>query len=594
MALACNLQCGVFTRASSTTGTRNSKISVSSAYKLPSAKSSSAYSFHSLSGRSSKFNSSARPLLSPGAKNVTTSASRPSRLAVVAPLENNLEGRVARTLKRALTINLEPTLYGSFAEIGAGQEVARMFFAAGAAAGTVAKSISAYDMTISDTFYGRCDRYVTRGRLEAMLDYEYIQTTLPLRNARGDTTCFFAFADTVVAKAFGRENECHGWMGVKWQTAPNRAPNRIMIHLRLLDPTATLQQEALGVFGVNFLHTAFFRWNDISESIEGCQEALKELMSNIGRESIEVDVIDIEGPDFPKIDNRALALQLVEVGLTDAVLFDSEGQVTIPTDYLRKKNVLVQRGNFRPPTILTEDMLMGAAEMVFCESGTDIGGDGGTCVVQSDSRVCLEITLKDLRDSGDGLDWTESKGDFLKRTSKDFLARVDTITSMGYPCLVSNYFEYFKLAAYLKRATNGAIVIAMGVPAVQQLFDPKFYTHLEGGSMENFGRLSMAGLRIFVYPTLDKVTGELITAKNLKLREEISRSQPLYDFMYSQGSIYAIDNFSREVLDKMTFADHLGATSIFQMVKKREEGWEEFVPAPVAKAIQEGDLFTER
>ncbi|KAK3268395.1 hypothetical protein CYMTET_23102, partial [Cymbomonas tetramitiformis] len=313
------------------------------------------------------------------------SRSRPGILTVKAIDTGDAMEQYKECASKALSINLDPKYYGSFAEIGAGQEVARWFFAVGGAAGTIAKSISAYDMTISDTFYGKCARYVTKERLEAMLEYEYLQCSLPLKADRGKDTCFFAFADTVVAKAFMRDNECHGWLGVKWQMNPGEEPSRLMLHIRMLDPNAQLQQEALGVFGVNLVHACLCLSENLNTESYNFGPFLQSLMNELSSDRIEVDAIEMDGPKFSEnVSNRVLALSLVEQGLTDAVLFDNQGEVCIPSDRLRKKSILLQRGSFRPFTLLNYDMLNCGASTFFCDLQNE-DGDDDTCVVRDDA-----------------------------------------------------------------------------------------------------------------------------------------------------------------------------------------------------------------
>ena len=292
--------------------------------------------------------------------------------------------------------------YGVFAEIGAGQEVARWFFRVGGAAGTIAKSVSAYDMTISDTMYGAAARYVTRERVEAMLEYEYLSCSLNLRKQRGHNTAFFTFADTVVARAFGRKNECHGWLGVKFQHVPGVEPSTVMLHIRMHDDTAVEQQEALGVLGVNSIHAVLTRGEDTSAIIG-------DLLSDLSRARIEVDLIDFEGPLYTKTDNRVAALRLVQQELCDAALFDPSGTLLVPHDALRKKNVLAVRGRFRPFTNLHNDMLIAAAQQFFCgrapsgppaaAMGVPAGAAPGydaECVYRDDTVVLLEMTTRDM------------------------------------------------------------------------------------------------------------------------------------------------------------------------------------------------------
>ena len=224
------------------------------------------------------------------------------------------------TNRKALAINLDEPKYGTFAEIGAGQEVARHFFQAGGAAGTVAKSLSAYDMKFSDAFYGKSARYVSRERLELMLNREYDLLVQRLEELRGDRSSFFVFADTVAARSFKGTNECHGWMGVRFQTEPKGPPNEVILHVRMLDRENILQQQALGVIGVNLLYGTFYLAKDQDGFV-------RSLADGLGQGRIEVDMINFAGPLFADVDNRIMSLKLVEHALTNAVLFSPKGEV---------------------------------------------------------------------------------------------------------------------------------------------------------------------------------------------------------------------------------------------------------------------------
>src|SRR5580704_18108709 len=224
------------------------------------------------------------------------------------------------TREKALRINLDPKRYGTFAEIGAGQEVARWFFRVGAAAGSISKSISAYDMAVSDAIYGRCKRYVSRERLQSMLDHEHGLNLERLRPSRGDSTAFFAFADTVAARNFQGTNECHGWMGVKYQAHPRDADSQIILHVRMLDRENGLQQEALGIVGVNLLYAAFFLHHKPELMVES-------LLDNLSTQRIEIDMIEFAGIEFRHVDNRVMSLKLVQLGLTGAAMFGPSGEV---------------------------------------------------------------------------------------------------------------------------------------------------------------------------------------------------------------------------------------------------------------------------
>src|SRR5919205_4150919 len=330
------------------------------------------------------------------------------------------------TLQKALQINLDLRWYGTIAEIGAGQEVARWFFRAGGAAGTVAKSMSAYDMAVSDAVYGKSDRYVSKGRLQAMLDHEYELDLERLGDERGDDTSFFAFADTVVARSFRGGNECHGWMGVKFQSHPHDEPSQIVLHVRMLDAEAAQQQEALGVVGVNLLHAAFFQHHEPERVVESLLDAL-----TTGR--IEIDMIEMKGIEFRGVDNRLLALQLVQIGLSGAAMFAPDRQVLQPSEVLRKKAILVERGSFRPPTVVNIDMLECALQKF----------EGDPEVADREVLVLTELTMANLMAGGDVVD------------RRDFLARADLMAACGLTTLISDYVAYHRLAAYLSWRTDG-------------------------------------------------------------------------------------------------------------------------------------------
>lgn len=489
---------------------------------------------------------------------------------------DTMEQQYASTAKKALDVNLDPSHYGSMAEIGAGQEVARWFFRVGGAAGTIAKSISAYDMSISDSMYGACARYVTRDRLEAMLDYEYLQCNLTLRKERGDKTAFFAFADTVVAKAYNRNNECHGWLGLKYQSAPKAEPNTVLIHVRMLEDTAQLQAEALGILGVNLIHGALTKGGDYYAIISG-------LLDDLTRLRVEVDLVSFNGPDFGHVDDRFAALTLVQKGLCDAALFSPAGQMLIPQEALRKQNVLLVRGRFRPFTLLHNDMLQGAASQFFCDpEGTSDTGNTDTydeCVFRDDTMVLLEMTTRDMMEGGDLLDWTSDKGIQMDA----FIQRIDALSTMGYTVLLSSFRRYFKLASYLSTHTNGSIVIAMGVPSLKELFTERHYADLDGGILEGFGRLLKFDLRIYVYPTVDATTGKLQTAGDLKVSPKV---QKLFEYILDRRTIVAISSYNRELLM------HSDVSKVVtESIRAGTTTWESLVPRHVVEEIKTNKLL---
>src|ERR1043166_8424121 len=360
-----------------------------------------------------------------------------------------MQREIPSTNQKALQINLDTTKYGTFAEIGAGQEVARWFFRVGGASGTIAKTISAYDMNVSDAIYGPCERYVSRQRLQSMIDHEYALLLERLNAKRGDTTKFFVFANTVAARSYSRHEEAHGWMGVRFQTAPHSEPSQITIHVRMLDKENLQEQEALGIIGVNLLYAACC-YHTEPETV------IASLMDNLSRDRIEVDMIKLSGPAFASVDNRLMSLQLVTQGLTDSAMFTADGEVVQAAEVLYKKPIIVERGSFRPVTKVTIDML-NCAQAQFVQEPQ----------VQGEEIVVLmEMTLRNLT------------GDAGLIDHQDFLDRVDLLGSLGKTVLISNYARYFRLASYLARSTKKMIGIAMGLPSLREVFEEKYYTDL--------------------------------------------------------------------------------------------------------------------
>ena len=456
----------------------------------------------------------------------------------------------ADTLQKALRINLDPRWYGTIAEIGAGQEVARWFFRAGGAAGTVAKSMSAYDMAVSDAVYGKADRYVSEGRLQAMLDHEFELNLERLGDDRGDETAFFAFADTVVARSYRGGNECHGWMGVKFQSHPRDQASQIVLHVRMLDNEAALQQEALGVVGVNLLHAAFFEHHEPEILVESLLDRL-----TTGR--IEIDMIQLKGIEFRSVDNRLMALKLVQVGLSGAAMFGPDREVLQPSEVLRKKAILVERGSFRPPTVVNIDMLE-AARAAF---------EADPVVAGRDILILTELTMANLRAGGDVVD------------RRDFLARADLLAACGMTVLISDYVAYHRLAAYLAWRTDGRIGMVMGVPSLIDLFDEANHADLPGGILESFGRLLKNDLKLFVYPML---RGEdVVTVDTVAVRDEL---QPLYDYLARRGSFVALDNYKPDYLPILS-------RDVLRRIATDDRTWESQVPAEVCAAIKKRGFF---
>lgn len=456
------------------------------------------------------------------------------------------------TRQKALRINLDPRWYGTFAEIGAGQEVVRWFFRTGGAAGTISKSISAYDMTVSDAIYGECDRYVSRPRLEGMLTYEHHLNIQRLQETRGDDTAFFVFSDTVSALSYKGTNECHGWMGVRFQARPRDEDSQIIMHVRMLDKENALQQEALGIVGVNLLYGAFFLHQEP-------EQVLESLLDGLTTDRVEIDLIEFSGIEFRNVDNRLMSLKLVQLGLTEAAMFSASGEVLQPSEVLYKKPVLVERGSFRPVCYVHHDMLECAYEKFSQESGVN-----GEEVIQ-----LMELTMHKLM-AFDG-----------EVEPKDFLARADLLASTGRTVLVSDFFEYHRLASYLSRYTKEKIALTMGAGSLLELFDKRYYDNLDGGIVEACGYLFKTDLKLYIYPFQDPVTGILTKVDNLPIQQQL---QKLYEYLVDNGQIVQLEGYNPDYL-------HIFTRDILERIKNQDMEWEEMVPPTVAKIIKQRQFF---
>jgi hypothetical protein len=487
-----------------------------------------------------------------------------------APQRNMNEPKnLLTTTQKALTINLDGLKYGTFAEIGAGQEVAREFFHAGGASGTIASSISAYDMVFSDAIYGKTSRYVSRERLNLMLDHEYRLLMERLDAARGDRTAFFVFANTVTTSNYKGTNEAHGWLGIRLQIEPKGEPSDIVLHVRMWDKEAALQQQALGIVGVNLIYGAFFYRADPKQLIES-------LRDNLAIDRIEIDMLHFAGPAFAGVDNRLMSLHLVEVGLTNAVMFGQQCEVLQPSEVLHKKAILVERGSFRPVTHVNVDMINCATAQFVQEP----------LVKGKDVIILMEITMNNLLSGGE-LD------------AQDFLARVDLLSDIGFTVLISNYSEYYRLTSYFRRYTKEMIGVAMGINNLLEIFNEKYYDNLEGGILESFGRLFRNAVRLYVYPMKQEAyaryiidssgdtsshTGAsnvLINAKNVRIAEHLSN---LYAHLLENRCIESIAGFDPDILD-------IFSRDVLKKIKGDDATWEQMVPASVAQAIKRRGLF---
>ncbi|MDX2195497.1 MAG: TonB-dependent receptor [Cytophagales bacterium] len=457
--------------------------------------------------------------------------------------------------QKALAINLDKRTYGSFAEIGAGQEVAANFFKAGAASQTIAKTMSAYDMTFSDAIYGaeESGRYVVESRLVKMLAKEYSLLEIRLKEKRGDETLFFAFADTLTTINFKKDNEGHGWMGVRFQLAPNAEYNDCVLHLRMLDNDAILQQQAIGILGVNLIYACFNCYHDPSHF-------LLTLMEELGSDRVEIDMLRLTGPDFKHIDNRLLSLMMVKHKMTRSALFGADGNVLQPSDYFYKKNILAYRGRFRPFTLVNQDMYENGIKQFKKEIGND----------EEENLVTIaELTLFNLS--------AAQGGDI---NLKDFLDRVDILGALGYTVLISDYQGYYRLTSYLSKFTRKKIGIILGIPNLYDIFNEEFYKKLPGGILGCFAYLFADNIKVYVYP-VKHADGTFEKVENLKVSPHLAH---LYTYLLENKRIENIDEFNSEIF-------YITSDKVHDMISKKEPGWETMLPAAVAHTIKERHMF---
>jgi hypothetical protein len=460
------------------------------------------------------------------------------------------------TKQKALAINLDPQIYGSFAEIGAGQDVAAYFFKAGASSGTIAKTMSAYDMTFSDAIYGvqKGRRYVSEARLMAMQEKEYGLLIERLAESRGDRTTFFSFADTMAALNYHKTNEGHGWMGVRFQLKPNGPYNDVVIHVKLLDNDNVLQQAAVGVLGVNLLYACFYYHTHPNIF-------LLSLMDNLTPEAIQIDMIRFEGPDFANVDNRLMSLHLVKYGFSDAALFGPDGKNMQPSEMLYKKHIVMIRGRFRPVINVHMDMLSNGVRQFMHEPDVD----------KDNVVVVTELTLQALKE--------RDADPTAEIDEQDFLDRVDILCALGQTVLISDFHEYYKLVAYLSRITKLKMGVVLGYPNLEYIFSEEHYQDLPGGILESFATLFSRKVKLFVYPTLRN--GVIYNCLRFNPPTHLV---DLYRYLIANDKIEDIRHYEERNLQIQT-------DRVLQMIKHEEQGWEEYVPAEVAAMIKDRHLF---
>ena len=455
---------------------------------------------------------------------------------------------------KALRINLNSHIYGTFAEIGAGQEVARHFFRSGGASGTIAKTMSAYDKAFSDAIYGEepDNRYVSESRLKKMLSHEV--NLLETRMIREDNPdkMFFTYANTVATIDFAKQYKGHGWMGIKFQTNPKDDFSEVHIHVRFHNFEAKAQQETLGLMGLNLIYGAYYKHDKP-------RKLLKYLYDHIDSEAIEIDTINFSGPLFKNVDNRVMSMELIKNGMTEAVMFGPDGNNILPARVLYKKNILAIRGRFRPVTKVNEDMINESIEIISHQEG----------YVKEDHLTVFEITLSNLK---------ASNGDI---NELDFIHRATLLCSLGQTVMITNFKEYYRLAEYFSNYTQKKIVLTMGVNNLIEVFDEKYYNHLSGGILEAFGKLFFKNLKVFLYPMKDSKDGKILNSNNLQVD---SRMKNLYKFFKYNNKIIDIFSFNENLLD-------IYSEKVLSMIENNEKGWEDSIPDAVTKLIKEKNLF---
>ncbi|PKW30074.1 hypothetical protein CLV50_2295 [Flavobacterium lindanitolerans] len=453
---------------------------------------------------------------------------------------------------KALRINLNENIYGTFAEIGAGQETVRHFFRTGGSSGTIAKAMSAYDKDFSDAIYGaEADgRYVTEARLKKMLSHEVKLVEQRLKRDKHPSKMFFSYANTVATIDFAKQFKGHGWVGIKYQIEPDEDYNEIILHIRFKETDARLQQETLGILGVNLIYGAFYKYNDP-------KKLLRYLYDHLDKDQLEIDTINFSGPRFADVDNRLMSLQLVKNGMTDAVMFDPEGNNVLPAAVLYKKNILALRGSFRPVTRVNMDMYEKSLQMFLEENKVE----------KENTLVVFEITLSNLRSDGE-ID------------ERDFMDRAELLCSLGQTVMISNFQEYYKVVEYFSNYTKARMGLAMGVSNLVDVFDEKYYRHLSGGILEAFGKLFYRDLKVFLYPMKDE-HGVVINSENLKVHP---RMKELYKFFKFNGKVVDITDFDEHDLE-------IFSREVLKMISKGKPGWESMLPKGIAEMIKRDNLF---
>ena len=464
---------------------------------------------------------------------------------------SSMDHTIKKTEQKALEINLDANIYGTFAEIGAGQEVARNFFQVGAAAGTIAKTMSAYDKTYSDAIYGaeESGRYVCESRLYKMLDHEYQLIEERLVASKSEDRRYFVFADTVAAINYKKTVKGQGWMGVRFQHVPGGDYNDLVIHVKMLDNDNRLQQEAIGVLGVNMLYACYFHAEEPEVFVRSLLDGLN------GR--ISIDLIRLTGPDFTEVDHRLLALYLVKNGLTDVTMFDIN-QSLHASEFLYKKSLMVVRGNFRPPTKVTLDVIRSSFHQFRNES--DIEDDKAFIV----SEITLEYLSK-----------------FGQISDQDFIDRADMLCALGQTVVISNCNNHQSLINYLSDYKIKHLGLVIGVNELLDIINEKFYENQDGRLLVAFGELFTKTIKIYAYPALDRSTRKLITAKNLPVPEGITF---LYKHLLDGEQVVEVKDYEESMLD-------IFPIDVYKDIKEGGTEWEDKLPPVLVPLIKEKGSF---
>jgi hypothetical protein len=462
-----------------------------------------------------------------------------------------IDERRLTTEEKALKINLTQDIYGCFAEIGAGQEVAANFFKAGGSSGTIAFTQSAYDMKVSDSMYGEASRYVCEERLLTMLDTEYNTLKFRLPNKYKESR-FFAFCNTVESLNYHKTNQGQGWVGIRFQLNLEAAPNDIILHIKMHDNSHKAQQEALGILGVNLIYAAYFNYTNLDELLDN-------LVHRLPRDRMEIDMLRVSGPDFEHFDNRVIALNLVKRGITDATMFDLCGNVLQPATALYKQNILLMRGRFRPVTKVHIDMIEKGKMQFLKEEGVD----------PEKLQVIFELTLKDLTAEG-------------KISIKDFIDRAELLGSLGYTVMISNYLKHYKMIDYLASiAKEKRMGVIAGIYNLHTIFDERYYDNLPGGLLEAFGRGFGHNVKMFIYPAINVDTGDLYELDDFQLKPNLSG---LLTYLKDNNKLAAFESFDPKLL-------HIMSDDVLSKIHAGASIWEEDVPVEVVKAIKFYELF---